>query len=512
MKKLLILLFVVLLLPPFLPASAEVYRDTYELEGFDSPEAAVIYFLNGLKNLDFEQMLDAYAWETRISRYSMDLQVWYDRTFSDWTPWFPGSDPFIRRINLESFREDEAKFIHTSLDRFLLYGEQNSTDPIKLQDEKAIREYMDRFDSGRLEALKELSNIRFLSPDDLFEGGFFTERRQDKMYREQLLNGADEIRYLPTVADMGTEKLFLAPSLARYGSRWYILTLGSQVMAQVVVKNNLPDVGFVCLSALPFSDLPARTPEGGINTPAVQGSVRYEGDGFDSPEDAVSAYLEGLRDLDPGRMLRAFAWETLAKHFDVAAYLDYAGFAIFGRDDVLPEISALTVRSNLHALRENQLGYIYLSVERYLVPDYVPPKYGSSVPRIKDDEELESLLRRFQGQPLAEFSKLEHIRFISLVDALNGQYSIEQIRDWSAKAHAVYGADEVRDIVAVADLGNAPLIVVPTVARYGEKWYIVDLDSATKMLIGQTGYATYAFAYYGRGFAFGEDFPLSGVQ
>ena len=511
MKKLLILLSVVLLLFPSCPAKSEVYRDTYELDGFDSPEAAVIYFLDGLKNLDFEQMLDAYAWETRNSRYSMDLQVWYDRTFSDGTPWFPGADPFIRRINLESVRENEAKFIHTSLDRFLLHKEQGSADWVRLADEKAVREYMDRFDSARLEALRGLSNIRFLSPDDLFEDGFFTERRQKKMYREQLLNGADEIRYLPAVADAGAEKLFLAPSLVRYGSRWYMLSLDSQVMAQVVVKNDLLYSGFICFSALPFSDLPARKPEGEISAPAVQGTIRYEGDGFAFPEDAVTAYLEGLRDLDPGRMLRAFAWETLAEHFDVAAYLDFTGVVTDGKDDVLPKIGSFTVRSNLHALREIQLGYVYLSVERYLVPDYVPPKYGSSVPRIKDDEELESLLRRFQGQPLAEFSKLEHIRFISPEDVLSGQITPEQ-RDWAAKRNAVYGADEVRDIVAVADLGNAPLIVMPAVARYGEKWYIVDLDSATKKLIGQTGYATYAFANYGRGFAFGEDFPLSGVQ
>ena len=65
-------------------------RMSYEGNGFDTPEAAVLFFLNGMKNLDFEQMLDAYAWETRVSRFSSREYLMRYRTISDNMIWLPG--------------------------------------------------------------------------------------------------------------------------------------------------------------------------------------------------------------------------------------------------------------------------------------------------------------------------------------------------------------------------------------------------------------------------------------
>ena len=41
--------------------------------GFDTPEEALACYMEGLKNLDFEQMLSAFAWETQAEHYSIDM-------------------------------------------------------------------------------------------------------------------------------------------------------------------------------------------------------------------------------------------------------------------------------------------------------------------------------------------------------------------------------------------------------------------------------------------------------
>ena len=102
------------------PAEAVTIRSGYEGEGFDTPEEAVLYFLDGLKNLDYEQMLDAYAWETRISHYSMEEKFRQDRMFAPGDVWLPGSDDFTHALNLAALRDGEAGYIARSIQSFLL--------------------------------------------------------------------------------------------------------------------------------------------------------------------------------------------------------------------------------------------------------------------------------------------------------------------------------------------------------------------------------------------------------
>ena len=63
---------------------------------------------------------------------------------------------------------------------------------------------------------------------------------------------------------------------------------------------------------------------------------KTEGDGFDSPEDAAKAYLEGLRDLDIPRMMSAFAVESYVENFNFEALLNMLRVYMTGFDIKLP--------------------------------------------------------------------------------------------------------------------------------------------------------------------------------
>ena len=51
-------------------------------------------------------------------------------------------------------------------------------------------------------------------------------------------------------------------------------------------------------------------------------SIKYEGKGFGTPEEALTCYMEGLKNLDFEQMLIAFAWETQMAHYDFKAYFE----------------------------------------------------------------------------------------------------------------------------------------------------------------------------------------------
>ena len=73
------------------------------------------------------------------------------------------------------------------------------------------------------------------------------------------------------------------------------------------------------LLSVPFG-APARADEGRVLLPGEEG-FRYEGEGFDTPEDAALYYLAGLKNQDFEQMLAAFAWETQADHFDFRSFV-----------------------------------------------------------------------------------------------------------------------------------------------------------------------------------------------
>ena len=117
---------------------------------------------------------------------------------------------------------------------------------------------------------------------------------------------------------------------------------------------------------------------------------------------------------------------------------------------------------------------------------------------------MEAFLQQLDNEKLKELTRLEHIRFISPDDVTGGQFSQEEYQESYKASSARFGADEVRDIVAIADVGSKHLFVAPAVARYGDKWYIVTLYSMTRRLLGNA-----LQTYYCHAFAYGDDFPIS---
>ena len=213
----------------------------------------------------------------------------------------------------------------------------------------------------------------------------------------------------------------------------------------------------------------------------VTAPIRYEGEGFDSPEDAVTCYLEGLKNLNFEQMLGAFAWETQMEHYSFDAY--YGRIRAYSPAAMprMPSVNGFMFSANVNALRSYQVRMIYASIENYILGDEAPQ--GKMI-QLKEQEDIDAFLHKFENGKLDNLAGMANIRFLTPDDITGGKFSYEVNQQGFAKQSAYYGADEVVNIVGAADIGDETLYCCPTAARYGDKWYLVSVGSYVSSIAG----------------------------
>lgn len=218
---------------------------------------------------------------------------------------------------------------------------------------------------------------------------------------------------------------------------------------------------------------------------AVSFSIKYEGEGFDTPEEALTCYMEGLKNLNFEQMLSAFAWETQMEHYDFKAYFERIRSYGGTMQPRMPSVNAFMFSANVNVIRFNQADLIYRSLEQYILGDDAPSKSATGmIPFKKDTDEVDVFLQKFDNGRLEKLTQMSNIRFLSLDDVTEGKFSIGKNPENFIKQTACYGADEAVNLVGVADVGDETLYCCPTICRYGDKWYLVSVSSMTSMILG----------------------------
>ncbi len=63
------------------------------------------------------------------------------------------------------------------------------------------------------------------------------------------------------------------------------------------------------------------------------------------------------------------------------------------------------------------------------------------------------------------------------------RYNIDTIRNRLETHQRIYGADEIREVLAVAEMDGGTLVFNPVLVRYGEKWYIASVEGAAFFIL-----------------------------
>ncbi len=214
-------------------------------------------------------------------------------------------------------------------------------------------------------------------------------------------------------------------------------------------------------------------------------AIRYEGNGFATPEEALTCYMEGLKNLDFEQMMSAFAWETQMEHYDFKAFFERVGAYQPTMRPRMPSVNDFMFSANVNTLRASQTDMIYRSVETYILGEDSP--YKATVGTIvfeKDSDDAAVFLEKFENGRLEKLAGMTNIRFLTPDEITENRFSVGKNPENFIRQAAVYGADETVNLVGTADVGDETLYCWPTICRYGDKWYLVSVSSYTATILG----------------------------
>ena len=312
-------------------------------------------------------------------------------------------------------------------------------------------------------------------------GGKFTLGKNPENYLKQNARyGADETRDVVIAADIGDETVVIAPTVGRYGSRWYVVSTGS--MTSNILGVSMNTVSFLVLPDELKLYLQDAAPVASVSAlPEPDGrKIRYETEGFPSPQGAVTWYLNGLKNGDVQQMMRAFAWETQAERYSLKEYALYMRAISISSPVRMPGVNAFMTDMNMGALRYQQLRKIYNAIRCYILNDEEGARdlLGGYMLNLPDEESADGFIRMFDNGRAEKLAKMDNIRLIDPALLVPG-YNDERIQQRLETNRRIYGADEIMETLVAAELDGETLFCNPVLARYGDSWYMVAAGGIT---------------------------------
>ena len=234
----------------------------------------------------------------------------------------------------------------------------------------------------------------------------------------------------------------------------------------------------VCLLALLLAAAPALGE--GTETGAL------EGPGFGSAEEAVTAYLEAMKNGDLEGMLATFAIETYVAEMD--AHADLARMGVFQPSygmrmplggDYQQQVA---VAARYGQLAES-LAYQWML---FSWPEGYE-EFGGTTISLTEDGAAEAFLTNLaENDAAARWQEMEVVGFVE-PELMSTQYS--DGAGSRARQAASYGCDEIVSVVAKLDIGGEEWYQCMDVACYGGKWHNLSFVGYIGHLMGLSLYS-----------------------
>lgn len=210
------------------------------------------------------------------------------------------------------------------------------------------------------------------------------------------------------------------------------------------------------------------------------GSSTVEGDGFDTPEEAVDAYLGALKEGNLDGALSAFAMESYVENMDLEAYVERLGIympgnmPLSGEGDYADALNLELRRSDV--TKTLMWQYVTLVDPNSPILEMQGIPLGNNGPRAL----LESLI---QGDGMEILSSLE-IGDFQQPERLSESYSQAANQENIAKQEVCYGADEIQPLAVEVTVDGRAYLFCPDAIRYGDSWYLLSPGGNLAILLG----------------------------
>lgn len=214
------------------------------------------------------------------------------------------------------------------------------------------------------------------------------------------------------------------------------------------------------------------------STPAT-----FEGPGFASPEEAVTGYLNALREADVDGILQSFAIELYVDNFDFTAQLQRMGVYLRGPYTMdLPASHGYTRNLNVY----QRLGTISRMVKDQFLALFLPDHdFSSSVSLPRDSEKDVADFVNLLGDAtyLDDLATLE-IGELLRPSSLVAEWDSDRIQELLVERAERYGSSQIFSLAAKVKIAESEQLLFFETARYGDGWYIIELGGLLAILHG----------------------------
>ena len=214
---------------------------------------------------------------------------------------------------------------------------------------------------------------------------------------------------------------------------------------------------------------------------------RFEGQGYNTPENAVLAYIDAMNRGDVDSLVSTFAVESLVDNSDPEAVLERSRMFQYTMYHAIPA-SNQAVRSLLIYRRTAEITEgLYRQYLYYCIDDPVAPA------TLRDKAEQERFLSRFDSSPAADaVGRIAFVEWISplAIDMFSTAKSFENV----ARTYDVYGADDVACLIAHITIDGEDAVQFMDCIRYGDRWYNMRSYSIPAIIMGLDAFSNGFYA------------------
>lgn len=225
----------------------------------------------------------------------------------------------------------------------------------------------------------------------------------------------------------------------------------------------------------------------------IQKKATFESPGYSTPEKAVTAYAEALKNMDMPGMVSTFAIESYVDNYDFVRGLEIYPYHWFSYQTLAaPSSNEFSYSANVSRRLGEVCSKQYTTFYELSRSGHVSFRdgYTEESELVPEGLSYRQYARFLENYTLEKQLQLENMEITDIIlpdgfmrfarkHNLESLFESYNDNDWWRQEiverwRLVYSADETMDIIVVLEINSEEYIMMPTVIRYGEKWWILD--------------------------------------
>ena len=469
-----------------------------EGNGFPTSHEAAEAYLDAFFNVDIDKLINSCAVKIFAENYDSLSQTQRLGQFNYITPavLYDALVGFDEGLATQS-RVDEIsrRFLYSyrwlclSDSPYKDYSTLLSMTVLALQGPDYYTEALEYFDMLELdfnaEKVRSVKEYMLMRPDE-YGGDAYESYRSERAMRnlDSIISvyGADDFEEFIAIFTLDGAEWAITLRTLCYNGKWY-----AEPDSAFGIELGIP--AYTSVERISELSAPPEIPPGAEYTGVRSGSasatgIRIEGDGADTAEVAVSAYMDGFLGADIEKILQACAVETYVENYDsvYAAERIRAIMPIYGFEQVYNNFSPRMATANRAGMIVSavRLRYLFLCSEHIREGDYSPIQMG-------DEDELNSFYRDFardfDSRQLRSVESFEILTIDDFAGDIRDLYNSEMNRRNIQARIDTLGADDYESFIVTFRIPDgAEWALSLSAVKYGNKWY-ADNDSMLAMLL-----------------------------